>query len=80
LRRAVSSIKREFRETGLVPALGRFLRRDQHAGNCPGPNAFSLREEIAMPVYHFEIVDGVRLDDPVGLDCQTEQMPKLRLI
>jgi hypothetical protein len=33
-----------------------------------------------MPVYHFEIVDGVRLDDPVGLDCQTEQMPKLRLI
>jgi hypothetical protein len=62
----------------LAPALGRFLRRDQRAGNCPGPNAFSLREEIAMPVYHFEIVDGVRLDDPVGLDCQTEQDAKAK--
>jgi len=29
-----------------------------------------------MPVYHFEIVDGVRLDDPVGLDCRTEQDAK----
>src|ERR1700676_2509180 len=70
--------KRRVREMGLVPRWGRFLRRDQHAGNCPGPNAFSLREEIAMPVYHFEIVDGVRLDDPVGLDCQTEQDAKAK--
>jgi hypothetical protein len=31
-----------------------------------------------MPVYHFEIVDGVRLDDPVGLDCQTEQDAKAK--
>jgi hypothetical protein len=48
------------------------------ARELPGPNAFSLREEIAMPVYHFEIVDGVRLDDPVGLDCQTEQDAKAK--
>jgi hypothetical protein len=25
-----------------------------------------------MPKYHFEIVDGYRLEDPVGLDCRDE--------
>jgi hypothetical protein len=25
-----------------------------------------------MPKYHFEIVDGYRLEDPVGLDCTDE--------
>ena len=22
-----------------------------------------------MPIFHFDIADGVRLEDPVGLDC-----------
>ena len=26
-----------------------------------------------MPKYHFEIIDGFRLEDPVGLDCTSEQ-------
>jgi len=25
-----------------------------------------------MPIFHFDIADGVRLEDPVGLDCATE--------
>lgn len=25
-----------------------------------------------MPIFHFDIADGVRLDDPVGLDCKSE--------
>ena len=23
-----------------------------------------------MPIFHFDIADGVRLEDPVGLDCE----------
>lgn len=26
-----------------------------------------------MPIFHFDIADGVRLEDPVGLDCKSEQ-------
>ncbi|MES2198125.1 MAG: hypothetical protein V4517_27210 [Pseudomonadota bacterium] len=29
-----------------------------------------------MPIFHFDIADGVRLEDPVGLDCKTEQDAK----
>jgi hypothetical protein len=25
-----------------------------------------------MPIFHFDIADRVRLEDPVGLDCKTE--------
>ncbi|MDB5579131.1 MAG: hypothetical protein JWR80_4307 [Bradyrhizobium sp.] len=25
-----------------------------------------------MPIFHFDIADGVRLEDPVGLDCPNE--------
>ena len=25
-----------------------------------------------MPIFHFDIEDGVRLEDPVGLDCANE--------
>ena len=25
-----------------------------------------------MPIFHFDIADGVRLEDPVGLDCVNE--------
>jgi hypothetical protein len=25
-----------------------------------------------MPIFHFDIADGVRLEDPVGLDCKNE--------
>jgi hypothetical protein len=26
-----------------------------------------------MPIFHFDIADGVRLEDPVGLDCKSER-------
>jgi hypothetical protein len=26
-----------------------------------------------MPVFHFDIADDVRLEDPVGLDCDNER-------
>ncbi len=25
-----------------------------------------------MPIFHFDIADGVRFEDPVGLDCANE--------
>jgi hypothetical protein len=25
-----------------------------------------------MPIFHFDIADGVRLEDPVGMDCRNE--------
>ena len=25
-----------------------------------------------MPIFHFDVADGVRLEDPVGLDCKNE--------
>jgi len=31
-----------------------------------------------MPVYRFEIADGVRLADPVGLECESEQDAKAK--
>jgi hypothetical protein len=29
-----------------------------------------------MPIFHFDIADGVRLEDPVGLDCRSESDAK----
>jgi hypothetical protein len=29
-----------------------------------------------MPIFHFDIADGVRLEDPVGLDCKNEHDAK----
>jgi len=29
-----------------------------------------------MPIFHFDIADGVRLEDPVGLDCRNEHDAK----
>ena len=29
-----------------------------------------------MPIFHFDIADGVRLEDPVGLDCKNESDAK----
>ncbi len=29
-----------------------------------------------MPIFHFDIADGVRLEDPVGLDCKSETEAK----
>ena len=26
-----------------------------------------------MPKFHFEIVDGYKIEDPVGLECKNEQ-------
>jgi hypothetical protein len=25
-----------------------------------------------MPIFHFEIADGVRFEDPIGLNCKNE--------
>ena len=30
-----------------------------------------------MPIYHFDIADGVRLEDPIGLDCKSEHEAKI---
>jgi hypothetical protein len=29
-----------------------------------------------MPIFHFDIADGVRLEDPIGLDCKSEHDAK----
>lgn len=29
-----------------------------------------------MPKYHFEIIDGFRLEDPIGQDCSSEAQAK----
>jgi hypothetical protein len=29
-----------------------------------------------MPIFHFDIADGFRLEDPVGLDCRNENHAK----
>jgi hypothetical protein len=29
-----------------------------------------------MPIFHFDIADGVRLEDPIGLDCKNEDDAK----
>jgi hypothetical protein len=29
-----------------------------------------------MPKFHFEIVDGYRIEDPVGLDCESEEQAR----
>jgi hypothetical protein len=29
-----------------------------------------------MPIFHFDISDAVRLEDPVGLDCKNENDAK----
>lgn len=29
-----------------------------------------------MPIFHFDIADGVRLEDPVGLDCKSAHHAK----
>jgi hypothetical protein len=29
-----------------------------------------------MPKYHFEIIDGFRLEDPVGIECPNEAEAK----
>jgi len=33
-------------------------------------------QEAAMPKFHFEIIDGVRHEDPVGLNCKSEDQAK----
>jgi hypothetical protein len=33
-------------------------------------------EDFEMPIFHFDIADGVRLEDPVGLDCKNESDAK----
>jgi hypothetical protein len=54
----------------LVPALrpARTTRRLERASF----RSIVSGREIAMPVFHFDIADGVRLEDPVGLDCASE--------
>ena len=31
-----------------------------------------------MPTYHFDIVDRVRLEDPIGVDCSSEREAKTK--
>jgi hypothetical protein len=30
-----------------------------------------------VPKFHFEIIDGYKIEDPVGLDCRTSEDAKL---
>jgi hypothetical protein len=32
---------------------------------------------MPMPTYHFEIVDGVKLADPVGVDCKNDHHARI---
>jgi hypothetical protein len=36
----------------------------------------ALSQERRMPRFHFEIVNGVRIEDPVGLFCKSEDQAK----
>jgi hypothetical protein len=29
-----------------------------------------------MPKFHFEIVDGYKIEDPVGMDCKNQEQAK----
>jgi hypothetical protein len=40
------------------------------------PRGIAFREEFPMPIFHFDIADSVRLEDPVGLDCKNESDAK----
>jgi hypothetical protein len=31
---------------------------------------------LTMPRYHFEIIDGFKLEDPVGLECKSDDQAK----
>ena len=31
---------------------------------------------MQMPKFHFEIVDGYKIEDPVGLECKNEEQAK----
>jgi hypothetical protein len=33
-------------------------------------------EDATVPKFHFEIIDGFRWEDPVGLDCKSEQQAR----
>jgi hypothetical protein len=48
---------------------GQSLERTSASGIDPGRRS-------AMPIYHFDIADGVRLEDPIGLDCSSERDAK----
>jgi uncharacterized protein DUF6894 len=40
------------------------------------PPGIDRSGEKTVPIFHFEIADGVRLEDPVGLDCKNEREAK----
>jgi hypothetical protein len=42
------------------------------SGNALRFGALSSRGECVMPIFHFDIADGVRLEDPIGLVCTNE--------
>jgi uncharacterized protein DUF6894 len=62
-----------------IRASGRF--RSSHASfhnfwNALRRRALTEAEKKTVPIFHFEIADGVRLEDPVGLDCKSEREAK----
>jgi hypothetical protein len=63
----------------LAPLWGRFFG----AGARPPWNlncfeGISFERGSAMPTYRFEIADGIRLADPVGLECEGAQDAKTK--
>ena len=59
----------------LAPSTVRRTRSRRHARNRLRLGALIPRRS-AMPIFHFDIADGVRLEDPVGLDCKNENDAK----
>jgi hypothetical protein len=40
-------------------------------------SALPIERGSDMPKYHFEIIDGYLLEDPVGMDCQNDDQAKV---
>jgi hypothetical protein len=46
--------------------------------NLDGFQGIPFERGSAMPMYRFEIANGVRLADPIGLECQGAQDAKTK--
>jgi hypothetical protein len=40
------------------------------------PPGIDPKRRKTVPIFHFDIADGVRLEDPVGLECKSEREAK----
>jgi hypothetical protein len=52
--------------------IGARVRLSQNFWNAPAIVALTFDGRRTMPIFHFDIADVVRLEDPVGLHCKSE--------